>query len=209
MINDFAKFFKDRKVWLIGPASSLKDDAHLTDIKDEDLIVKLNHHWKFECPGIPDRVDFIVHCTNYDLYSVGDLKKMKERNIKIIIRNPFDLPDDKSREFLKRNAKAGAEAYDIELEFMLDMRKRLKTNPSTGIVAIVALLKTGLKSLNCIGLDFYESLYVHKDNDKLRQQYQKGGQHSNSKQIPFLKDLYKTEKRFVCYGKMKEILEAP
>lgn len=209
-------YVRNKNVIIVGPAACLLDDAKLVDIGSYDIVCKLNDHWRVQPENfelLTRRTDLIVHCMGTNQYSVADLRLWKSRNIKVLSTIDFKHPGmaahDKTQKFRLTNQGVGLKLDFIPHRYKLDYQKVLKTNPSTGVMAILYLLDSGAKSVTTVGFDFYDTLYHDYKNENLLKNIQdnKVGNHNpNTQIVNFKKYVKKYGVRFKPVGKLKEKL---
>jgi hypothetical protein len=90
---NFKNMIQGKKVLLLGPASYLYDGTFSEDLREYDVVVKLNRMVETDiCKDFNnDRCDVLYHCINFDS-SIGenpiDFKVLKEKKVSLL-RIPY------------------------------------------------------------------------------------------------------------------------
>ena len=210
-IYDIDKFFKNKNIIIVGPSFNVLDDCKYIDVDSYDIVVRLNSHDLKEGDRkiIGYRTDWIYHCLSSLLVNQKLVDDWETKKIKIISRySPIERPVD------KYNYNG---FYFIEdSNFIINLKKEIGCNPSTGVVSIIHFLSLNIKSLTVVGYDFYQTLYNNDNNEKLRKQIMKNKHgvgpdklsHNPSLQFEYIKDnIYLKDNRFMPLGFLKKVLD--
>ena len=214
MENNLQTYYSNKNILLIGPSAHVLDDCKSIKVDSYDIICRLNNHWRYETGDhkyVGTRTDVIYHCLNTDMYNKNDLEFIKNKNIRFITRNEIEKTKENPKiiSFLKTNESVGLKYDCIKKSFFDKLSKDIGCNPNTGCLVIMHLLSFPIKSLTVAGFDFYETLYLHKDNKKHLENIQnnKISGHNPQKQKAYIKNVCKTDPRFIPIGRLKDILE--
>ena len=220
--NQIKTLLEDKNVILIGPAKCVETDLIGIDVDSYDLVVRLNWHWK-----VPEslksllgsRTDIIYHCFDIDQYSEDDIIYWEKNKTVVIARNDLKyMVKHKKDKLFPLIDKYKFKIYSVENKVLKNLTNRLNSNPNTGVLAIHHLLTNGVKSVSCVGFDFYQSSYLIKEasNITLRQYINSANflndvlnnsNHNPQKQFFKFSKFIKNEPRFIPIGKLKELLE--
>jgi len=210
MLIPLAELVKDKRVIIIGPGATVKDDCSSIDVDSYDLVCRLNVHWRLhdgDHKVLGKRTDIIYHCLNENQYTSADLKFWMDNNIKMVSRADIDYlgPVRKVVTFIKRNENVKYVPEIVPYEFYLDYKTKLGCNPSTGTLAIFHLLSMPLKSLSVAGFDFYQSLYLYRTDDKFLSIVHKMD-HNPKKQLESFKREIAGFDKFIPIGALEKLL---
>lgn len=211
--EELQEYFNNKNIIIIGPSATVKDDCKSIVVDDYDIICRLNNHWKYKIGDhkyIGHRTDVLYHCLNPDQYSSDDLKFLKQKGIKLILRNELKYNQWKADIFNKRNRHIGIDYYCTPNKLFKQLENKLGCNPSTGVLLIEYLLSFEIGLLTVVGFDFYQTLYLDKKDDYFLNKIQnnKVANHNPKIQLHYVKQLYNNENKFKAVGKLKIIIES-
>jgi hypothetical protein len=233
----YFKYLKGKRVALVGPAGYLMEGQNGAEIDAHDVVVRLNNSFPLPellCASIGSRTDVVYHtCGRIKgvLCKIGEKAKngievLQKDGVKwwIAKHDPStgaNRNKRKTQRFLKFNEGRIPTIY-ISHKLLHELQKSLKeTDPNMGTLAIKHLLLSKLSVLSIYGIDFGKTGYytgytlppgfefntrrtrilTHKGRKKHR------GPHDKTRQIIYLRSLFKQDARVRIDEYLKAILE--
>ena len=161
--KNYIKYLRDKKVCLVGPAGHIESWDQKDLIESYDVVIRLNKSWPVpeflqKCSGV--RTDILYsamasHCLPDDILT--NMSKFKD-NVKFLVC-PFarDIPWSNASQ---RIINSDIPFIRFDSNRYESMMIKLKTNPNTGIAAIIHLLLYPIKELYITGIAFLQGDYV-------------------------------------------------
>lgn len=204
---DFYDVFKGKKVIVVGPSGSLLNDCKNIDVDSYDVVCRLNSHYRMiEKHGnvIGKRLDVLFHALQPYQISEKEVKSWNNMNFHLVARiaNPVYLQKVKNFGYNKK-------VYNIPSKLLSETRRKMKCNPSTGVLAILDAFHYEAKEVHAIGFDFYQTLYQTKKDESFRKKIldNRIGNHNPRKQLAEFKKLMRGNESFFPHGKLKELMK--
>lgn len=154
---DFTTFVQGRRVAVVGPSRSIVGSGLGKAIDAHDLVVRLNHGWPLPEPLHTDlgrRMDILYHCCNGDRPVDRVFADGGDRLRWACFEKDRDTPA-----LLAACRRGGASTLDVTPVYAA-LRRRLRTYPNTGLVAIHHLLDSGAAGVAIFGMTFFREPYV-------------------------------------------------
>jgi GR25 family glycosyltransferase involved in LPS biosynthesis len=184
-INEYANYLKGKKIAIIGPSPSCKDEENGLFIEENyDIIVRINKQWKHSKEldkYIGKRTDILYNCMDYREDCGGELDiDYLQNKIKYLVGSiKYDFSDKTHRDsqfhnknflnwfnyfHLKNNGKL--KFINIENNFYDNYDKMADTRINTGLMGILHLLSFDIKELYIKGFTFFMDGYLldYRDN---------------------------------------------
>ena len=176
-MGDFKEFVSGKRIALVGPASTLKDQRMGTMIDAHDIVVRLNHSWplpKAFQEDIGTRVDVIYHNMNFTKQKMTrkEIVRMHRDGVKWMI-STHPASEVRFRYRLRKFSKMNKGLLNFRAlpgSLKKRMQKRVK-HPNAGLMAIEDLLRYPIRSVYVTGFSFYTTGYLKYPN--YRQSYAK------------------------------------
>ena len=156
-------YLKGKRVAIVGPALSVEGSKNGSFIDSHDVVVRLNYANINNPKDSGTKTDIVYY--DGSLHNYGDLKLDY-----LVCAYPktewfFEERCLKSVQYLSTlyNHKVVDSGIYTQLKNSLDKDNTVR--PNTGLIAIVDLLQSELRSLFITGLDFYRSSYVKEHPD--------------------------------------------
>jgi len=186
-IGSYDEFLKGKKVAIIGPSPSIRNEENGDFIEENyDIIVRINKQWKHDSKldsFIGKRTDILYNCLDYseDCGGMLDIDYMKQKNIQYIV-DPikFVYHNKKDRDGLFRNKKrldfytifhlnnmGTIPFHTIKKEYYEEWDKKTQTRINTGMLAILHILKHDIKELYIKGFSFFKDGYLSDYRSKI------------------------------------------
>lgn len=171
------RYFKGKRVIVVGPAESVHDDLREFSLDDFDVVVKLNNALTVpltDRDGTPTlRCDVLFHSMSLDVPEIRR-RDAGEANVKFVVHR---TPD---RKFLTATRSAirhfkdqsiAASVRVIEPKRYKELRAQLgKFSPSTGMVSLDYFLGCNTKHLAIVGFTFFCTKYASGYRDATSQE---------------------------------------
>jgi hypothetical protein len=156
---------ENKRVAIVGPASSLKDSGNGEYIDSFDFVVRLNYAKTNNIKDTGTKTNIIYYDGSYKPYS----------NLDYLVCTYPETEWFFNERCLKNvnyyNKRFNHRVIDSNLyhNLKLNLHKGNKVRPNSGLVAIVDLLQSKLSKLYITGIDFYRTAYLksHPDYGKM------------------------------------------
>lgn len=162
----FASFVADKRIALVGPASTLRGEGKGAYIDDHDIVVRLNHAWPLPADlksDIGSRIDVIYHNMNFRDEGMSSRKigRMRRDGVQwMISTHPAGEKRFRPRiEQFRRMNRGRLEFRALPGSLKARMQKLVK-HPNAGIMAIEDLLRFPIAGLYVTGFSFYTTGYL-------------------------------------------------
>ena len=233
--SEFQSFLENKKVILVGPASSMENSELGEFIDSHDVVVRINRGFLFTNP--PDskdfgtRTDILYHCLSSQYVGqkspyTGDVNpdpNMIIANKVKIVSGAYPAGEFMYSASIIHNIKHLLNYDQINLrrlpsEPYFSVKNHLDCHMTSGFSALNDLLRSDLKTLNIVGLEFYRD----KETNPHYKQYMagkdwkwhydvftKGHVHSHhpDREFCFFKyEIYKKDPRVLVGEKLKHFL---
>ena len=170
-------FFKGKRVAIIAPSPSVRQNPNGNEIDKYDIIVRINRNWKYSSDlnkYVGTRTDVVYNCIEPDPECGGtidfDYVKSNLKYIAIsipIIHNQNHRDDifhnnnmiNKYRQFVNNNNNR-VNYYIINKNLYNMYDNILKSRPNTGFMAILDILSYDIKELYIKGFTFFKDGYL-------------------------------------------------
>lgn len=208
----FKDLIFEKNVLLLGPASYLYDGSYSQDLKNYDIVVKLNRMVETDlCKDfINDRCDVLYHCINFDS-SIGenpiDFGKLISEKVKTV---RVAYPPVKSwyannlKNYSILNSDFGFPTTIIDNNTYMNLCNLCgQTSPNTGTIAIYDLYLQKPKTITIKGITMFSGGYNKNYRTKItteqevRELNQKVKNHNIDFQKNFLRTFLNNEKFFI------------
>ena len=183
-INEFRDYVKNKKIAIIGPSPSIKNEKNGEYIeKNYDIIIRINKQWKHSeelDKYIGKRTDILYNCLDYREDCGGDIDiNFNENKLKYIVSTiKYDFLNTNHRDS-QFHGKSFLNWYNY---FHLKNRNRIKFIPidnnvydyydtladtriNTGLMAIFHILNFDIKELYIKGFSFFLDGYLSDYRD--------------------------------------------
>lgn len=156
MNTDFASFFHNKRIALVGPSKCIIDTQQGAEIDAHDVVIRLNHQWPVDPHheiDLGQRMDVLYHCCNPD-FSVMRFAIPAFQKTQVVFY------EDGIQASLLRIicAQKNILFSDITWQYQ-KLENILNTRPNTGLVALTHLLSLPIASLKLFGLTFFQDPY--------------------------------------------------
>lgn len=177
--NELREYLKNKKIAIIGPSPSVKDEENGDYIENNyDIIVRLNKQWKHDeslNKYIGKRTDILFNCLNYSKDCGGDIdiNYLNKMGVKYIISTTkYEYnSNDKDKQFsnleifnyyyyFHQKNKNLIKFIPIENHIYDKFSKLCNTRLNTGLAAIFYLLEFDIKELYIKGFSFFTDGYL-------------------------------------------------
>jgi hypothetical protein len=170
-------FFKGKRVAIIAPSPSVRENPNGDEIDNYDIIIRINKNWNYS----PDlnkyvgtRTDIVYNCINPDPECGGSINfEYVKNNLKFIaisvpiINNQYHRDPmfhnnnmiNKYRQFLANNNNR-VKYYIVNTNLYNMYDNILKSRPNTGFMAILDILSYDIKELYIKGFTFFKDGYL-------------------------------------------------
>ncbi len=170
-------FFKGKRVAIIAPSPSVRENPNGDEIDKYDIIVRINKNWKYSQDlnkYVGTRTDIVYNCINPDPECGGtidfDYVKSNLKYIAVsipIIHNQHHRDAmfhnnnmiNKYRQFVNDNNNR-VNHYIINKNLYNMYDNILKSRPNTGFMAILDILSYDIKELYIKGFTFFKDGYL-------------------------------------------------
>lgn len=224
--KQYKDFLKDKKVALIGPASSSMFEENGQFLDSHDVVVRVNQGLglcKSNSSFLGSKTDVLYNSLDFHVNSGGNLFNENLENIKFICC-PYPIAENTFRNYIFQNFN-GSSLYEkykirfIEDKVYYEAKKLSNSRINTGFGAIMDLLQSSLKSLYITGIDFYRSEYLagykpydgtdvsEIEKDLQFKQYSDSSRHQPDRQYKLFKDIIKRDNRILLDNFMKKITQ--
>ena len=209
------EFVENKKVIIVGPGSTVKDDCKDLNVDGFDLICRLNKHWRLQKGDhavLGHRTDILYHCMNQNQYCRKDVQFWKANDYRVVSRVDIDKLKShaKSRHFRQLNVGINLPLDLVPNTFFNKCKADLGCNPSTGILTILHLLSMPVESVTVVGFDFYQSLYLYRTDEKWREVIHRMDHDPKKQAITFKKVIAENptmSERFIPVGALKTVMD--
>ncbi len=214
--SEYAAFLKNKRVIIIGPAPHILKIKQKELIDSYNLICRLGKGFIIQKEleeNIGTRIDILYNVLNDQSgkrsSGVLNIKELLLKKIKWICsaNPPYFEMKIKNRKFeIKNNNRIPF--HIINKEYYKEITKETGKWINTGLAAIIDLLYYDIKELYITGITFFSE----KNKKYYYPQYRDPELYledcyDREKQLNFMKQLYKKDKRIKCDKVLKEILE--
>jgi hypothetical protein len=175
--ENIKKFFKGKRVAIIAPSPSVRENPNGDEIDGYDIVVRVNKNWKYSSDlnkYVGTRTDIVYNCINPDPECGGSIDfEYVKNNLKYvavsvpIINNQYhrdrlfhnNTVVNQYRNFVQNNS--GRVKYYIVNSNLYNMYDNmLKSRPNTGFMAILDILSYDIKELYIKGFTFFKDGYL-------------------------------------------------
>jgi len=201
--KEYKEFLNNKTVSLVGPAASIEGLRNGTKIDESDIVIRLNYAKIKDTKDSGTRTDVIYYDGSYHDYSKYDLKYL-------ICSYPetewfFRERCSQVTQYYHQKYRHRLISSKIYGQIKTELDPENKVRPNTGLIAMVDLLGSDLKSLFVTGIDFYRTGYLtthpsygDKKLSDIKKEFKKGDNgdyHDADKQFEFfLKNIVNDER---------------
>jgi hypothetical protein len=175
--DNIRKFFKGKRVAIIAPSPSVRENQNGDEIDKYDIVVRVNKNWKYSPElnkYVGTRTDIVYNCINPDPECGGNIdfdyvkNNLKYIAISVPIINDQRHRDhmfhnnnviNKYRQFLVNN-NGRVNYYVVNNKLYNTYDNTLKSRPNTGFMAILDILSYDIKELYIKGFTFFKDGYL-------------------------------------------------
>ena len=212
-------FLKDKRIVIVGPAPHISSSLQGNIIDSYDLVVRINHGYNIPenlKKHIGRRTD-IIYDTMLPQKGSGidmPIEELKDKVKWICASYPAEKHFQDILNF-KNKVKNKILFHIVDRKFWEKMVKNMKI-PHSGTVSILDILEHDVSELFVTGITFYKESHsnihyydgYHKESKRLKKrQHGKTSKHDPSKQLNYIKEIYKKDDRFSCDNVLKKIFE--
>jgi hypothetical protein len=234
MDNEFAKYMRNKRVVIVGPAPSVIGSRQGEIIDGYDVVVRINKGWNMAEYNsslkidIGTKIDVLYNCMDSHEECGGkiDFDKLIELNVQFVC-NPypahFDIRNKDPLFRLGLSVKNTLQYLDIssnhdqikfhqmDTQYYLNTTKKMGTRMNTGIGAILDILQQHVKELYITGFTFFQGGYIKSYRDKNETEVLKfmesTGWHDQGKQLKFMSKIFKSDKRVKLDETLQNIVD--
>jgi len=194
--NEYKKYLRHKRVALVGPAASIEGSKNGSKIDENDIVIRINYAKIKDTKDSGTKTDVIYYDGSYHDYSKYDLKFL-------VCAYPetewfFDERCSPVVHHYQHRYKHKIMSSKIYNEIKTELDPNKKVRPNTGLIAMVDLLGSELKSLYITGIDFYKTGYLtthpsygDKHLSDIKKEFKKGDNgdyHDSDRQFNFFLD---------------------
>lgn len=222
-IDQFRNYVKDKRIAIVGPASSAKHEANGTYIDSFDIVVRINKQWRIP----PDlhkyvgkRVDILYHCLNFRETCGGELNyPYLKKTVKYIVSPYPFINNDKHRDTMFHGEYQLEQFYRFYMEsngipflpisnkLYNEVDKHIQTRMNSGFSAIIHLLSLPIKELYIKGFSFFLDGYMPEyRGDFIYNDYMKRN-HDQLRQFKLFKSILEKDSRVKVDKVLQYIIE--
>lgn len=169
-MSRFSEYVANKRIALVGPASTLQETEMGSFIDSFDLVVRLNHAWplpeQFQ-QDIGRRVDIIYHNMNFKDQPMNKkvISQMRHGGVTWLV-STHPAEEKRFRHRLRRFKKMnnGTLLFRAFPGWLKKRMQRKVKHPNAGIMAIEDLLRFPIKHLYVTGFSFYTTGYMNYPN---------------------------------------------
>lgn len=212
----FIDFVKNKNVAIVGPASSIIGSKQGKYIDSFDIVIRLNKALPLPenlKEDIGTKTDILYNCLNRrrrnrNRINFDVLKKNKVEYL--CCPYPPIYPFRKDIIAFKKKNRDFIKFRHINTRYYLRLRRRMHTNPNTGVCAILDILRYPIKSLYITGITFFKGGYYKeykKQTEKQAlQQMMRANIHQQEGQRRYMKRVFLSDKRIKMDKTLKRIV---
>jgi hypothetical protein len=212
---EYAAFLKGKRIALVGPAPHIAGSKQKDLIDSYDLVARIGK--AFYMPeeiseDVGTKIDILYNVLNDNNgpRAAGVLKpeELKHQIKWLCSSNGYFFICKVRHALFKRKNQGQVPFHIIDREYHNKFKKEVGGWLNSGFVAILDLLYYDIKELYITGITFFSE----KDNKYYIPQYRNPdlaveGCYDTTSQLKVMRRIYKEDKRIVCDGVLKEILE--
>lgn len=233
---EYLEWLKDKKVIIVGPSNLLIGKSLGAKIDSYDIVVRLNNSFPLYShlkKDLGSRTDVIYHTSGriikYLIYTGKQINKtprqiLKSDSVKFMFfRQGWNSGRANLRKYFWKftDMDLGIKYSPIK-KCAIGLKRKLKSPPNMGILAITHILNSECKSLTVIGCDFYKGKY-YKGYAKLPDYYfdfkerrlkkkdgtwaEKKTRHSVRRQLYYLHELTINDKRLKLNKELRKLIK--
>ena len=207
----YNNYLNNKNIVLVGPASSIINTNSGDIINSFDIIVRLNKSLPLSTQMMKDignRTDILYNSLNrYDHPGENILNEQFFINNKLKFlcsSYPNITPFSHDIKYYLNNSRAKLPFRIVSDKLYHNIKNSIKTRPNTGIMTILDLLQSPIKTLYITGLNFYKTDYYKTYTKKQRTNrgalvpYNSSNMvHNQSPQINLLRHIALNDKRII------------
>lgn len=201
--KNYFDYLKDKNVVLVGPASYLLGQGKGQEIDSYDVVVRMNHIFDI----IEQYPEDLGRKTDVLYLNFGKTRNLKSQDFSNLKRNSVKYIVSKSN-FARRID--GSFCFVSATYINNILRKKINKMPNMGLISIIHLLTSSLKTLTIMGCDFYQTGYfpgyLGIDKEKSIKATATEKVHEISSQVEYLAGIWEVESRLIVDDVLKNIL---
>lgn len=194
---EYNKYLSGKTVCIAGPGSSIletKNNGLLID--SYDVVVRLNR----SLPLREDTIEYTGQKTNVlynslcqEMGNIINIPLIKSSVEWLVCPYPYKAPFSSDIDRFVRKNQERIRFAKMDLKYYNSIENKLNTRPNTGLLAILDVLSSDIKSLHITGISFMKGGYLksyRKDTEKeIFNRMHAHGNHSQPPQIQLLKEM--------------------